>query len=89
MEGETGIGEEEQMIRNDALSSELQINERVRDTDSNDELSMVCSSTYPPEARHFSETTTSGSDRVSESMHIFTTENSSVFSKKLFARKSI
>ncbi|VDK62458.1 unnamed protein product [Onchocerca ochengi] len=89
VEGETGIGEEEQMIRNDALSSELQINERVRDTDSNDELSMVCSSTYPPEARHFSETTTSGSDRVSESMHIFTTENSSVFSKKLFARKSI
>ncbi|EFO26518.2 hypothetical protein LOAG_01962 [Loa loa] len=89
VEEETSAEEEEQVIQNDTSPTELQISERVTETDTNDESSIIRLLSYLPEPQHSLETAISISGRASVPMHIFTTDNSSVFSRKLLARKSI
>lgn len=89
MEEETGAEEEVQVIQDNTSSNVLQINERVTERNINDESSIERPSSYPPESGRSPETATSISSRESIHMHIFTTDNSSVFSKKSLARKSI
>uniref|UniRef100_A0A0R3RSY1 EGF-like domain-containing protein n=1 Tax=Elaeophora elaphi TaxID=1147741 RepID=A0A0R3RSY1_9BILA len=90
VEEETNVEVEEQVIRNVTSPSELQITERMREVDINENQSSARRpSSYPPELQHSPEIATSISGRASVYMHIFTTDNSSVFSKKSLTRKSI
>uniref|UniRef100_A0AAF5PTW1 EGF-like domain-containing protein n=1 Tax=Wuchereria bancrofti TaxID=6293 RepID=A0AAF5PTW1_WUCBA len=86
---ERSTEEEEQVIENVTSPSELEINERVTETDTNDESLVLCPLSYPPESQHSLETATSGSGRALVHMHIFNTDNSSLSNKNLLTRKSI
>ncbi|CAG9532758.1 unnamed protein product [Cercopithifilaria johnstoni] len=86
MEEEIVIGEEEQVIQSDVtLLNELQITERMTEVGTNDDES----SAVRPSLQHSPERATSVLSGTSIYMHISTTDNNSMFSKKSLIRKSI